>query len=389
MPQTRLGGSAAPIPTECLEGTESFAGPMKIQRNKVALLLASSLTTLAVGVGILEVVFHKASWHDVNTRFDPLTGWVTTPNASVTENGHVYSHNSLGFRSPEVVAGGEQILLVGDSTIWGYGVDDAETAASLLDQRIDGLQVLNLGVSGYGIDQYYLHLERHLSNPSSVLRPAWIIVTIFTGNDLLDTSTNVRYRKSKPLFVVDREAKDSHLGDDGGAPASATAPIHLEREFVSRYSCHNLFSRSWIFGQGLLRKIPYRLCPPHSLSSHDRRVVVDSLLGKIAALAAQHDSELLFVLHPSTLDFRFPGESGPVSESEEAELSIPERAMVKGRRFFLERLGMLGYPTLDFWQSIHEDGRDLGSLYLDFVHLSPQGNQLLADTLAERIAQKR
>ena len=52
--------------------------------------------------------------------------------------------------------------------------------------RLQGYQVQNLGVSGYGLGQYYLYLQKHLRDLS---RLELLVRTIFTGNDLTDTAS--------------------------------------------------------------------------------------------------------------------------------------------------------------------------------------------------------
>jgi hypothetical protein len=69
--------------------------------------------------------------------------------------------SAVRTRSPEVDRSKGHVLLVGDSVVWGYG------------ERHD-LQALNLGVSWYGIDQYYLWLKRKLDEiPSAWQLPKW------------------------------------------------------------------------------------------------------------------------------------------------------------------------------------------------------------------------
>ena len=148
----------------------------------------------------VEIFFGILSWHDnvidpkvrmgiTATQFDSELGWALIKNADYKFNGKKITINSSGLRSPEIDTSKEHILVLGDSLAFGYGLSDKETFSHFLEKRLHSkyknIQVLNLGVSGYGVDQYYLFLKRHIEN----LNPKIIIVLICSRNDLLDTST--------------------------------------------------------------------------------------------------------------------------------------------------------------------------------------------------------
>ena len=135
----------------------------------LALVLASTLISFVVCVGVIEGVTSigrtdDPRWHGVNTNFDPEIGWVVTPDfVTETEDG-TFTTNSDGFRSREIGPNWAQILVLGDSVVWGHSASDDEHFPHYLDEimRPDDYQGLNLGVSGYGIDQYFLYLKRHI-----------------------------------------------------------------------------------------------------------------------------------------------------------------------------------------------------------------------------------
>jgi lysophospholipase L1-like esterase len=82
------------------------------------------------------------------------------PGAKTAHNGVDISINSLGMRGQEIklqkAPGQIRILAVGDSFTFGYGVSDRDTFPEELNQLLkknfpsQDIQVLNLGVSGYG-----------------------------------------------------------------------------------------------------------------------------------------------------------------------------------------------------------------------------------------------
>jgi lysophospholipase L1-like esterase len=72
-----------------------------------------------------------------------------------------YGVDHLGFRRtlPEVEST-RKILMVGDSVLFGVGVDDDATLASALQAQVgSAVQIVNAGVGGYGPDQIYAVAE--------------------------------------------------------------------------------------------------------------------------------------------------------------------------------------------------------------------------------------
>jgi lysophospholipase L1-like esterase len=50
--------------------------------------------------------------------------------------------------------------VIGDSFAWGYGVDDDAIFPALLEQRLPATEVINLGVSGYGLHEETAYFRR-------------------------------------------------------------------------------------------------------------------------------------------------------------------------------------------------------------------------------------
>lgn len=134
-------------------------------------------------------------------RHDPGLGWVPVGGYRV---GGV-STNSRGLRGQteyEVPAPAltRRIVVLGDSFTWGLGVRDEETWPAVLQTLLGDVQVINLGVIGYGTDQQYLRLveEGFRYEPD-------LVILGFFGPDAV---RNIRrFRDSaKPCFELDGEA---------------------------------------------------------------------------------------------------------------------------------------------------------------------------------------
>src|SRR5678815_4139427 len=101
-------------------------------------------------------------------RHDPEIGWRLIPGAEGTFARPEFSHqvriNSAGWRdrerSPEKPPGIFRIVVLGDSFTWGHGVEDEEIFTRRLEQKLSGVEVLNMGLSGSSTDQQLLILKR-------------------------------------------------------------------------------------------------------------------------------------------------------------------------------------------------------------------------------------
>ena len=96
--------------------------------------------------------------------------------------------NSLGFRGPELrTDGGEpNILMVGDSFMFGQGVDDEDTVASIVARWLPYDQVINAGVYGYRPSQSYRTYQRFIAS-----RSVHTLVIQLCHNDAMDQSAPI------------------------------------------------------------------------------------------------------------------------------------------------------------------------------------------------------
>jgi hypothetical protein len=93
--------------------------------------------------------------------YDPTLGWTIRPNARSLDG--LAASNSLGLRSapgeyaPAPPPGRVRIAIIGDSFTFGTEVSFEETWGHVLEARLRAagldVEVLNLGVAGYGFDQ--------------------------------------------------------------------------------------------------------------------------------------------------------------------------------------------------------------------------------------------
>jgi lysophospholipase L1-like esterase len=143
------------------------------------------------------------------TRYDRLLGWHGKENAENdfewVDTRHHVVQNRFGYRGSEYEYQRTQkrrISVLGDSFVWGFGVEDRDIFTSIMEQRSNGsIEVINMGVSGYGNDQEYLlwHEKGYLWKPDDV------IVVIMIDSDLQDNIFPMRYGYPKPVFQIDEK----------------------------------------------------------------------------------------------------------------------------------------------------------------------------------------
>jgi hypothetical protein len=171
----------------------------------VSLLVALLLGEIAVRLGIL--IAHRAPL----VRSDAQAGWSLEPNlrnlTRVEKHGkYVISTDAEGHRltrplDDSTARDQPAVLLVGDSFAQGQAVNDAETFAWVLAHEAS-LNVINLGVLGYGTDQELITLEAYLE-AHRTLKVRDIVLFVF-DNDFLDVqiSYHPALGRSKPRFHV-------------------------------------------------------------------------------------------------------------------------------------------------------------------------------------------
>ncbi len=138
------------------------------------------------------------AFHDVH----PTRGW--TPKARMSATNPPCHTNSRGqrgtteyVRQPDKYA----ILAVGDSFTFGQQAADEDTWPHILESLDKRLQVINLGVCGYGADQMYITLRESVGE----YKPALVLFAPI-AEDLNRSLLSFReYRK--PRFILDGEKR--------------------------------------------------------------------------------------------------------------------------------------------------------------------------------------
>ena len=115
------------------------------------------------------------------------------------------THNSNGLRIDKDISyekgNKKRVLLLGDSFVYGYGLDDNETIAVKLQEKLgENYEAINMGVDGYGTVQEILQFKEEglRYNPD-------IVMLFFYPNDFKETQSADIYFADQPIMYIAEE----------------------------------------------------------------------------------------------------------------------------------------------------------------------------------------
>jgi hypothetical protein len=168
-------------------------------------VLCIAVSDIALGVVFKKKLLLEHDERNLTYRYDRELGWFPIAKSRKTFTGGrtiLVQHNARGFRDIEHVVGTKpRMVVLGDSFVWGYDVEQPERFTEKLRSRLPGWSIYNLGVSGYGTDQEYLLLRREYA----FYRPQIVLLVFCRDNDEDDNTRNKRYGAFyKPYFTLER-----------------------------------------------------------------------------------------------------------------------------------------------------------------------------------------
>ena len=298
-----------------------------------------------------------------------------------------FATNQYGFRDEEAFAqvpppGEFRILSLGDSIGFGRAIEAADHYSKVAQRRLNGLDsprryhLVNAGGQGYSPSSYYVYLREE----GLQVKPGMVIVEIELCNDIPD------------------EAMLNWRGQSGGGfPKSIVGGRYLvswDGNLLGTYSRGSYFFEKTytytVFVRRLLNLL-YRIYPTepfHSVSGARayytlgfEKLVLDEerieagwqrlfgALGAMHQLLQEQQIPFLLMILPS----RYIYQNG--EDRKRFASGLLERAvsMAEAKRL----------PYLALTEAIAKRGG--ARLFLDFVHLSPEGNGVVGEALSEHL----
>ncbi|NCC49973.1 MAG: hypothetical protein EOM20_02030 [Spartobacteria bacterium] len=184
-------------------------------RQKILLCIASILLVLFMAIllgelycrnryGMLNDILNGQANKGDYFMYDSELGWKGRPNVSgLHVSGSHITHNDRGYRDTpwDIDTTKKRVLLLGDSNMWGYGVEDDEHPAALLNEKPPHIRWFNAGMNGYGTDQQYLTFLRIAPE----LKPDWTVLVV-CGNDRKENQHRRIRGYDKPYFSINEGA---------------------------------------------------------------------------------------------------------------------------------------------------------------------------------------
>ena len=283
--------------------------------------------------------------------------------------------NQSGLRGKEIAASKnyKRLMLLGDSFVFGYGVEDSERIGDLVEKQFGNIEVISAGFLGdAGPDTAYSFLV----NRGLDLQPDIIVLALFPYNDLKDIKETVwknddgRFAVSSPYKWIDKNGslrrretpwrykfpiiRDSHFGQlviDRLDKATKLFRTKLSMKlglWQEGKTQHELFKNCLYQG----------ICQENWLEASTR---LGLILDKFQETADKYKIPFLTVIIP--LKEQVAGEASQ-------------------RTIFHQALENKQIEYLDLTESLRSSGLELSQLYLPDGHWSAYGHKTAAAAIS-------
>lgn len=366
---------------------------MSRSRNRLLTNLALLVVATIAALGALEVLLRlypqplpeetrlRLHWAELQaeptvSRADPYLGFLYPAHyEGGFERGDApfrYSTDEHGFRNPVGWPDTADVVIVGDSQAFGFGVSDGDEWPRLLGQRL-GVQVVNLGMIGSAPQQYTRVLERF----GLSLSPRLVLYCLFPGNDLIDARAFAaweaagspgnfatwRFERNRPDPA--RDLLRSLLAKSRLAALFRSAVHGLESRFTGRQV------EAADGTKLLLAPNVYRSSLDLAHPSNPEFLRTVESVERAGALARDAGSDFLVVLVPTKEEVYLPLAGEP---------SLP---LVEP---FARALAERGFEVLDLTPELQEAARDGPALFFTVDgHPNENGNRLIAELVGRRL----
>ena len=281
-----------------------------------------------------------------------------------------YTIDEYGFRNAEPWPDTAEIVAVGDSWVFGYGVDVEQSWVRLMADALPGSRVLNLGITGAAPQQYVRAYARY-GRPR---HPKLLVLGLFPGNDLEDGRAFDEWVRAGSLGNYDRwrffheDVPKSSAGIENNSYLLLTLRA-LRKTRGSPFSSTTVTMADG----GRLRLAPefFQSLPERARPGNPDFERVLATLERADSLARGQGTTLLIVLFPT---------------KEEVYLPVVGRPAPKIVQAFNTELDARKIDYVDLLPVFREHARAGETLFYEVDgHPNARGNRVIADAVLERL----
>lgn len=289
---------------------------------------------------------------------NPYLLWEQVPGAR-QEQGAQANINSLGMRGPEPELpkpqGVRRLLATGDSSVYGFGVNDGEPYVNVAAQALSGpeapVEGWNAAIPGYSTYQSINLLEMRALD----LEPDVVVIgNLWSDNNFDD--------------FVDKELISAWSSFED----SATARLHSRLQASAFYRVMNYRLNTATGAQAQARAVGWQVGGEGQIGR--RRVEINDYaqnLERLVQLARDNEATVVFVLLANREDLR----------THEAQ-----PAWSAYRTVMRETAARHGAPVVEVPALFQSSGLSVHQLFLDEMHPTAAGHRLIGQALAESLA---
>jgi lysophospholipase L1-like esterase len=320
----------------------------------------------------------RRHWEDVRgpvPHEDPYLGYVfpsnykgrfEDPNGSFVFD---FSTDDHGFRNPLPWPQRADIVVLGDSMAFSYGVDDNEAWPALLAEQLPGSRIVNLGLIGASPQQYY----RIYKIFGRSLQPALVLFCLFPGNDVKDAGLFDRWERAgaKGNYYVRRFQNDDVDPEVDVGRLLRQSYVMILLRSAWRNAVSRLGGRTIDFPDGgRIQLAPSFLAKLDHQDPANFRLAMDAV-HQTRELAQRNGSEFLVLLVPTKEEVYLPllGLDPPSASSS-----------------FVEEFDASGIAYLNLTPGFQARARQQERLFFKVDgHPNAAGYRLMADLILDRL----
>jgi SGNH hydrolase-like domain, acetyltransferase AlgX len=351
---------------------------------EVALRVSGGFDPLAEGASeIMQRIEAQSELDGLVYAPDPELGALLAPSlrsaVETLDFSYTLHTDHAGFPNPEPWPSRVDVAVLGDSLLIGPGVGMERQFTTLLQHRLNGRTVLNLGLPGGGTEHEYLAYRRYVAP----LQPELVIAIVCVTWDIDNTLHFERWRTERPDtdFTQYRMTYGDRHQSRWQLVKNQLAKSHLVRAgYGSIRSLRN--------GTPLLEQVTFANGDTLFLSARAQRRLAQGLdrpgasslreiffrpLEGLRAEVEAYGGRFVVALLPSKEELYgaevFPAVLRPVQEV---------RAEIEAREL----------PVLDLYPAFRGLGQERPPFYRADIHLNELGNQIVADAIARWIQEE-